>query len=80
MWSLGKWLIGRRDSEQKVAKETKRKLVEAPSMRNRFHREGSRVNLNKSASASKASMDTVSVGLDDIERVLDWRRIKIIKS
>ena len=30
--------------------------------------------MNKSASASKASMDsdTVSVGLDDIERVLDW--------
>ena len=28
--------------------------------------------MNKSASASKASMDTVSVGLDDIERMLDW--------
>ena len=27
---------------------------------------------NKSASVSKANMDTVSVGLDDIERVLDW--------
>ena len=32
----------------------------------------SKVILNKSASASKASRDTVSVGLDDIERVLDW--------
>ena len=28
--------------------------------------------MNKSASTSKASMDTVSVGLDDIERVIDW--------
>ena len=30
------------------------------------------MSLNKSASASKASRDTVSVGLDDIESVLDW--------
>ena len=72
LWSLGKWLIGRRSSEPKVAKETKRKLVGAPSMRKKFRREGSKINLNKSASASKASMNTVSVGLDDIERVLDW--------
>ena len=28
--------------------------------------------LDKSVSASKASMDTVSENLDDIERVLDW--------
>ena len=28
--------------------------------------------MDKSASTSKASMDTVSVDLDDIERVLDW--------
>ena len=28
--------------------------------------------MNKSASTSKASMDTVSVGLEDIELVLDW--------
>ena len=50
-----------------MAKETKRKLVEPPSMRKKFRREGSRMELNKSASASKASVDTVSVGLDDIE-------------
>ena len=62
----------RKGSEAKVVKETKRKLVEAPSMRKKFRREGSRMKLNKSASASKASMDTVSVGLDDIERVLEW--------
>ena len=55
-----------------MAKETKRKLVEAPRMRKKFRREGSRMKLNKSASVSKASMDTVSVGLDDIERVLEW--------
>ena len=55
-----------------MAQESKRKLVEKPSMRKRFRREGSRMNMNKSASTSKASMDTVSVGLDDIERVLDW--------
>ena len=55
-----------------MAKETKKKLVEAPSMRKKFRREGSRMKLNKSASVSKASMDTVSVGLDDIERVLEW--------
>ena len=61
-----------RDSEPKVAKENKRKLVEKPSMRKRFRREGFRMNVTQSASTSKASMDTVSVGLDDIERVLDW--------
>ena len=41
-------------------------------MRKRFCREDSKASLNKLASASKASMDTVSVGLDDIEQVLDW--------
>ena len=41
-------------------------------MRKRFRKEDSKVSLNKSASACKASRDTVSVGLDDIERVLDW--------
>ena len=40
-------------------------------MRKKFRREESRMKLNKSASASKASMDTVSVGLDDIDRVLE---------
>ena len=55
-----------------MAQESKRKLVEKPSMRKRFRREGSRMNMNKSASTSKASMDTVSVGLDEIVRVLDW--------
>ena len=29
--------------------------------------------MDKSASASRASMDTVSIGLDEIERVVDWR-------
>ena len=53
--------------------KTKRNLVEAPSMRKKFRREGSRMKLNKSASVSKASMDTVSVWLNDIERVLEWR-------
>ena len=72
LWSLCKWLVDRRGSEPKVANETKRKLVEAPSMWKKIHREGSRMKLNKSASASKASLDTVSVGLDDIERVLEW--------
>ena len=53
-------------------KENKRKLDERPRMRKRARREDSKVSLDKSASVSKASMDTVSVGLDDIERVLDW--------
>ena len=53
-------------------KENKRKLVERPRMRKRFRREDSKASMNKSASASKASMDTVSVGLDDIEQVLGW--------
>ena len=61
-----------RDSETKDAKENKRKLVERPRMRKRFHREDYKTSMNKSASTSKASMDIVSVGLDDIERVLDW--------
>ena len=47
--------------EPKEAKENKRKLVE------RFHREVYKTSMDKSASTSKASMDTVSVGLDNIE-------------
>ena len=41
-------------------------------MRKRFRRGDLKTGMDKSASASKASMDTVSVNLDDIERVLDW--------
>ena len=41
-------------------------------MRKRFRRVNPRMGLDKSVSASKASMDTVSENLDDIERVLDW--------
>ena len=67
-----KCIVGKRASEPKEAKEKKRKLVERPSMRQRFRREGYKESMNKSASTNKASMDTVSVGLDDIERVLDW--------
>ena len=72
LWSLCKCIVGKRASEPKEAKEKKRKLVERPSMRQRFRREGYKESMNKSASTNKASMDTVSVGLDDIERVLDW--------
>ena len=61
-----------RDSEPKKVNKNKRKLAERPRMRKRFRREDSKASLDKSASASKASMDTVSVGLDDIEQVLDW--------
>ena len=62
---------GLRKSEPKEVKENKRKLVERPSMRKRFRRGDLKTNMDKSASVSKASMDTVSVNLDDIERVLD---------
>ena len=72
LWSLCKCLVGMRDSEPEDAKENKRKLVERPRMRKRFRKEDYKASMNKSASASKASMDTVSVGLNDIERVLDW--------
>ena len=72
LWSLCKCLVGKRDSEPKEATGNKRKLVERPSMRKRFRRDGYKARMNKSASNSKASMDTVSVGLDDIEWVLDW--------
>ena len=41
-------------------------------MRKRFRRGGLKPDMDKSARTSKASMDTVSVDLDDIERVLDW--------
>ena len=56
----------------KEARENKRKLDERQSMRKRFRRGDRKMKMDKSASASKASMDTVSVSLDDIERVLDW--------
>ena len=72
LWSLVKCLVGMRDSEPKDAKENKRKLVEQPSMRKRFRRLDCKASMNKSASTSKACVDTVSVGLDDSERVLDW--------
>ena len=65
-------LVGMKESEPKELKENKRKFAEKPRMRKRFRREDSKASLNKSASVSKASMDTVSVGLEDIERVLDW--------
>ena len=71
LWSLCKCLGGLRKSEPKEVKENKRKLVERPSMRKRFRRGDLKTNMDKSASVSKASMDTVSVNLDDIERVLD---------
>ena len=48
------------------------KNSERPQMRKRFRRGGLKGSLDKSASVSKASLDTVSVGLDDIERVLEW--------
>ena len=44
-------------------------------MRKRFRGGNPRMGLDKSVSASKASMDTVSENLEDIERVLDMRRI-----
>ena len=56
-----------RDSEPKKVNKNKRKLAERPRMRKRFRREDSKVSMNKSASASKASMDTVSASMDDIE-------------
>ena len=65
-----------RESEPKKVKENKRKLDERPRMRKRARREDLKASLDKSASVSKASMDTVSVGLDDIERVLDMRMIR----
>ena len=52
--------------------ENKQKFWEKPKARKRFRRDESKASLNKSASVSKASMDTVSVGIDDSERVLDW--------
>ena len=48
------------------------KNSERPQMRKRFRRGDLKGSLDKSASVSKASLDTVSVGLDDIERVLEW--------
>ena len=72
LWSLCKCLLGLRKSELKEVRENKRKLVDKPSMRKRFCKGDLKTGMYKSASASKASMDTVSVNLDDIERVLDW--------
>ena len=72
LWTLCKCLVGMRESEPKKVKENKRKLDERLRIRKRFRREDSKASLDKSAFASKANMDTVCVGLDDIERVLDW--------
>ena len=72
LWKLYKFLVGVKEGEPKELRESKQKFSEQPRMRKQFCREESKMSLNKSASVSKASMDTVSVGLDDIERVLDW--------
>ena len=72
MRSLCECLIRRKKSQPSGEKENKRKLVAQPSMRKRFRKGKRRMGLDESVSASKASMDTVSESLDDIERVLDW--------
>jgi hypothetical protein len=72
LWSLGKCLFRRRESQPSEVKQNKRKLVEQPSVRKRFRKGHRNMKLDESVSASKASMDTVSESLDDIERVLDW--------
>ena len=72
LWSLCKCLVGKRKSEPKGVIDNKRKLVEKPSMRKRLRKRDMKAGMDKPACASKASMDTVSVNLDDIERVLDW--------
>ena len=46
--------------------------IDQPSMRKKFRRGKRRMGLDDSVSASKASMDTVSESLDEIERVLNW--------
>ena len=72
MWSLWECLVRQRKAQPSGEKENKRKLVEQPSMRKKFRKGKRRMGLDESVSASKASMDTVSESLDDIERVLDW--------
>ena len=69
---MGKCLSRRRESQPSEVKQNKRKLVEQPSVRKRFREGHRKIRLDESVSASKASMDTVSESLDDIERVLDW--------
>ena len=69
---MGKCLIRRRESQPSEVKQNKRKLVEQPSVRKRFRKGHRNMGLSESVSASKASVDTVSESLDDIERVLDW--------
>ena len=66
-----KCLIRRRESQPSEVKQNKRKLVEQPSVRKRFRKGHRNMGLSESVSASKASVDTVSESLDDIERELD---------
>ena len=72
MWSLCKCLIRREKSRPTGEIDNKRKQVDQPSMRKKFRRGKRRMGLDDSVSVSKASMDTVSENLDDIERILDW--------
>ena len=48
----------------------KRKFVDKPGMRKKLRKGKSSMSMDKSASSSRASMDTD--GLDDIEQVVDW--------
>ena len=72
MWSLCQCLIWQNKSQPSAVTDNKRKRVEQPSTQKRFRRKRGRMELDESVNASKASMDTVSENLDDIERVLDW--------
>ena len=51
----------------------KRKWADKPDRRKKLRKDRQSMRMDKSASASRASMDTVSIGLDEIERVVDWK-------
>ena len=53
----------------------KRKWADQPDRRKKLRKDRQSMSMDKSASASRASMDTVSIGLDEIERVVDWKVI-----
>ena len=65
---------------EKIPDPPKQKWADQPDRRQKLRRDRQSMSTDKSASASRASMDTVSIGLDEIERVVDWKVIYMTRS
>ena len=77
IWKLCKCMTKKRKKVEEVVETRpnppKRKWADQPDRRKKLRKDRRSMSMDKSASASRASMDTVSIGLDNIERVVNWK-------